>query len=119
MSSTLNQPGAGGGGGGGGGSGVTQLEFHQAMTDFKHMFPEMDEMIIEQVLRANNGVVDATIDQLLQMNTESLKKNVGTSIYNVYAWSLLILFTLDLQPIKSIQRKPFGKRCKVQQEKFS
>lgn len=55
-------------------SGVTQLEFHQAMNDFKNMFPEVEEDVIEAVLRANNGVVDATIDQLLQMNNESLKK---------------------------------------------
>ena len=52
-------------------SGVTQLEFHQAMNDFKTMFPEMDEDVIEVVLRANNGAVDATIDQLLAMNLDS------------------------------------------------
>ena len=52
-------------------SGVTQLEFHQAMNDFKTMFPEMDEDVIEVVLRANNGAVDATIDQLLAMNMDS------------------------------------------------
>lgn len=50
---------------------VTQLEFHQAMTDFKTMFPEMDEDVIEVVLRANNGAVDATIDQLLSMSTDN------------------------------------------------
>lgn len=50
---------------------VTQLEFHQAMTDFKTMFPEMDEDVIEVVLRANNGAVDATIDQLLSMTTDN------------------------------------------------
>lgn len=58
-------------------SGVTQLEFHQAMNDFKHMFPEMEVDVIESVLRSNNGVVDATIDQLLQMNTESSKKKAA------------------------------------------
>lgn len=52
-------------------SGITQLEFHQAMNDFKTMFPEMDEDVIEVVLRANNGAVDATIDQLLAMNMDS------------------------------------------------
>uniref|UniRef100_A0A2L2YLU2 CUE domain-containing protein 1 n=1 Tax=Parasteatoda tepidariorum TaxID=114398 RepID=A0A2L2YLU2_PARTP len=50
---------------------VTQLEFHQAMADFKVMFPEMDEDVIEVVLRANNGAVDATIDQLLSMSTDN------------------------------------------------
>lgn len=34
------------------------------------MFPNMDYDIIECVLRANNGAVDATIDQLLQMNLD-------------------------------------------------
>ncbi|GFU44878.1 CUE domain-containing protein 1 [Nephila pilipes] len=50
---------------------VTQLEFHQAMTDFKTMFPDMDEDVIEVVLRANNGAVDSTIDQLLAMTTDN------------------------------------------------
>ncbi|NXJ66411.1 CUED1 protein, partial [Rostratula benghalensis] len=70
------------GGGGGGGSSaqelnnsrparqVRRLEFNQAMEDFKTMFPNMDYDIIECVLRANNGAVDATIDQLLQMNLD-------------------------------------------------
>ncbi|KAF8766563.1 CUE domain-containing protein 1 [Argiope bruennichi] len=50
---------------------VTQLEFHQAMQDFKTMFPDMDEDVIEVVLRANNGAVDSTIDQLLAMTTDN------------------------------------------------
>ncbi|KAI1290371.1 CUE domain-containing protein 1 [Halotydeus destructor] len=53
---------------------VTQLEFHQAMQDFKTMFPEMDIDVIEVVLRSNNGAVDATIDQLLAMNEDSEKQ---------------------------------------------
>ncbi|KAF7491537.1 CUE domain-containing protein 1 [Sarcoptes scabiei] len=57
-------------------SDITQLEFNQAMSDFKHMFPDMPEEKIESVLRANNGVVDSTIDQLLFINQEeSQKKN--------------------------------------------
>ncbi|XP_054162310.1 CUE domain-containing protein 1-like [Oppia nitens] len=52
-------------------TGITQLEFHQAMNDFKTMFPNMDEDVIEAVLRSNNGAVDATIDQLLAMNMDS------------------------------------------------
>lgn len=50
---------------------VRRLEFNQAMEDFKVMFPNMDYDVIECVLRANNGAVDATIDQLLQMNLDS------------------------------------------------
>ncbi|XP_057392510.1 CUE domain-containing protein 1 isoform X1 [Balaenoptera acutorostrata] len=91
---------SGGGGGGGGGSAaargaggsaaasqelnnsrparqVRRLEFNQAMDDFKTMFPNMDYDIIECVLRANSGAVDATIDQLLQMNLEA----GGGSVY--------------------------------------
>ncbi|XP_024613466.1 CUE domain-containing protein 1 isoform X1 [Neophocaena asiaeorientalis asiaeorientalis] len=47
------------------------------MDDFKTMFPNMDYDIIECVLRANSGAVDATIDQLLQMNLEA----GGGSVY--------------------------------------
>ncbi|XP_078278366.1 CUE domain-containing protein 1b [Rhinoraja longicauda] len=49
---------------------VRRLEFNQAMEDFKVMFPNVDYDVIECVLRANNGAVDATIDQLLQMNLD-------------------------------------------------
>ncbi|XP_063762931.1 CUE domain-containing protein 1b [Eleginops maclovinus] len=76
--------GSGGSGSGGGGSGsgqgqlnnsrsnrqVRRLEFNQAMEDFKIMFPSMDYEVIECVLRSNNGAVDATIDQLLQMSID-------------------------------------------------
>lgn len=48
-----------------------QLEFSQAMSDFKVMFPEMDRDVIEAVLRANHGAVDATIDQLLAMSIDN------------------------------------------------
>ncbi|XP_034460863.1 CUE domain-containing protein 1b isoform X3 [Hippoglossus hippoglossus] len=70
----------GSGGGGGSGQGqlnnsrpnrqVRRLEFNQAMEDFKTMFPTMDYEVIECVLRSNNGAVDATIDQLLQMSID-------------------------------------------------
>ncbi len=49
---------------------VRRLEFNQAMEDFKIMFPSMDYEVIECVLRSNNGAVDATIDQLLQMSID-------------------------------------------------
>lgn len=48
-----------------------QLEFSQAMSDFKIMFPEMETDVIEAVLRANSGAVDATIDTLLQMSNDN------------------------------------------------
>lgn len=47
-----------------------QLDFSQAMADFKVMFPNMDNDVIEAVLRSNNGAVDATIDQLLTMTAD-------------------------------------------------
>jgi hypothetical protein len=40
------------------------------MMDFKTMFPTMEYEVIECVLRSNNGAVDATIDQLLQMSID-------------------------------------------------
>ncbi|XP_072557288.1 CUE domain-containing protein 1b isoform X2 [Paramormyrops kingsleyae] len=49
---------------------VRRLEFNKAMEDFKTMFPSMDYEVIECVLRSNNGAVDATIDQLLQMSID-------------------------------------------------
>lgn len=60
-------------------AGVTQLEFHQAMRDFKTMFPDMDEEVIEYVLRSNNGAVDSTIDQLLLMASDSEKEKSRTA----------------------------------------
>ena len=51
-----------------------QLEFNDAMKSFKTMFPSMDRDVIEAVLRANNGLVDATIDQLLDMGAGEVDK---------------------------------------------
>lgn len=51
-----------------------QLEFAQAMSDFKTMFPNMDRDVIEAVLRSNLGAVDATIDQLLAMSIDNQVK---------------------------------------------
>lgn len=53
-----------------------QLEFSQAMSDFKVMFPEMDRDVIEAVLRANHGAVDATIDQLLAMSIDNQNESL-------------------------------------------
>lgn len=55
-----------------------QLEFNEAMNDFKHMFPTLDRDVIEAVLRANNGLVDATIDQLLSMGID-MEGNIPNS----------------------------------------
>ena len=41
------------------------------MSDFKIMFPSMDGDVIEAVLRANGGAVDATIDNLLTMSADA------------------------------------------------
>eukprot|EP00794_Sanderia_malayensis_P014398 gene14398-15897_t len=41
------------------------LNFNKAMSDFQTMFPHIERDVIEAVLRANDGVVQTTIDQLL------------------------------------------------------
>lgn len=61
-----------------------QLEFAQAMSDFKTMFPDMERDVIEAVLRANQGAVDATIDQLLAMSTDN------QVCYQAYLYSTLV-----------------------------
>jgi len=53
---------------------TTHLAFDQAMADFHVMFPDMDTEVIETVLRANKGAVDATIDQLLALAEEEEKE---------------------------------------------
>lgn len=57
-----------------------QLEFNQAMSDFRTMFPDMDPDVIEAVLRANQGAVDATIDQLLAMSTDNENEKLRTEL---------------------------------------
>ncbi|VVC91227.1 unnamed protein product [Leptidea sinapis] len=64
-------------------SSTTQLEFTQAMSDFKTMFPDMDDDVIEAVLRANQGAVDATIDQLLAMSTDNQNERLRLEIERV------------------------------------
>lgn len=68
-----------------------QLEFAQAMSDFKTMFPDMERDVIEAVLRANQGAVDATIDQLLAMSTDNqvcLNKHFQLIINNSNSFKL-------------------------------
>lgn len=62
---------------------TTQLEFHQAMADFKTMFPSMDDDVIEAVLRSNQGAVDATIDQLLAMSTDNENEKIRLELEQV------------------------------------
>ncbi|CAL4216004.1 unnamed protein product, partial [Meganyctiphanes norvegica] len=57
---------------------ATQLDFHQAMEDFKTMFPHVDADVIEAVLRANHGAVHETIDQLLSMTTDTNSQTLRT-----------------------------------------
>ncbi|KAL5264603.1 hypothetical protein ACHWQZ_G005627 [Mnemiopsis leidyi] len=45
-----------------------KLNFRTAMEDFKNMFPHLENSLIEQVLRRNNGMVDQTIDDLLAIS---------------------------------------------------
>ncbi|OWA51546.1 Protein FAM98A [Hypsibius exemplaris] len=48
-----------------------KLNFEQAMADFQTMFPDMNPDVIEETLRANQGAVETTIDQLLAMSAGS------------------------------------------------
>lgn len=61
---------------------TTELEFNQAMQDFKTMFPTMDGDVIEVVLRSNQGAVDATIDQLLSMSSDNENEKNRQNITN-------------------------------------
>ncbi|XP_063676312.1 CUE domain-containing protein 1-like isoform X4 [Bolinopsis microptera] len=45
-----------------------KINFQTAMEDFKNMFPHLENSLIEQVLRRNNGMVDQTIDDLLAIS---------------------------------------------------
>jgi len=49
------------------------------MNDFRTMFPGLNADLIESVLRANNGAVDHTIDQLLNMTLEDGSSTVSFS----------------------------------------
>lgn len=59
------------GGLGGGGGGKGPLDFYESMYHFKKMFPKLDSDVIETILRANNGQVDKTLDQLLTLNVDT------------------------------------------------
>lgn len=49
---------------------AVNLDFNEAMADFKTMFPTLEDEVIEAVLRCNKGSVDRTVDQLLTMSCE-------------------------------------------------
>lgn len=55
------------------------LNFDRAMSDFKTMFPEIDCEVIETVLRANDGAVQCTIDQLLVLQESAIKQTSNYS----------------------------------------
>ena len=81
---------------------AAQLEFTQAMTDFKVMFPDMDAEVIEAVLRANNGAVDATIDHLLTMSADNEAEKL--MFYQYVNWFCLL--TLYISSIKQNYQSP-------------
>lgn len=64
------------------GRSTRQLDFFQAMADFRQMFPTMEDDVIEAVLRANDGAVDATIDQLLTMSIDTGNETDGIEPVN-------------------------------------
>lgn len=76
-----------------------QLEFTQAMTDFKTMFPDMDDDVIEAVLRANQGAVDATIDQLLTMSTDNQNERLRQEIEQDENGQPIVRRTVPLIPV--------------------
>ncbi|XP_050053554.1 CUE domain-containing protein 1 isoform X3 [Aphis gossypii] len=57
---------------------TVNLDFNEAMADFKTMFPTLEDEVIEAVLRCNKGSVDRTVDQLLTMSCECR----GTDLLN-------------------------------------
>ncbi|KAK0047718.1 CUE domain-containing protein 1 isoform X1 [Biomphalaria pfeifferi] len=84
---------------------MRQLEFHQAMSDFRHMFPETDEEVIEAVLRANNGMVDATIDQLLTMNIDAdLNEDDDLSDHILMSVERDVQQSQHVQPVQGLKR---------------
>ncbi|XP_073838690.1 CUE domain-containing protein 1 [Musca autumnalis] len=83
-----------------------QLEFAQAMSDFKIMFPDMDRDVIEAVLRANQGAVDATIDQLLQMSTDNQNEKLRNELENVSPQRSLINLSDSDTEAASRNRQP-------------
>ena len=78
-------------GGGDTEAGSTQLDFSQAMTDFKIMFPNMDVDVIEAVLRSNSGAVDATIDQLLTMTADNEGGDTALPSYRSEPYRLILV----------------------------
>ncbi|VDO86970.1 unnamed protein product [Haemonchus placei] len=55
------------------------LEFETAMKDFSMMFPSISKEEIERVLRANDGDVARTIDDLLLISLEATQISTAPS----------------------------------------
>lgn len=72
------------------------LNFSKAMNDFSTMFPELDRNVIETVLRANNGVVQSTIDQLLVLQESTIDENTNTGLPNLPSYESSI--SGDIEP---------------------
>jgi hypothetical protein len=58
------------------------LNFYESMYHFKKMFPRIETDVIESVLRTNNGKIDKTIDDLLNLNPESELNSSNTFTRN-------------------------------------
>ncbi len=80
------------------------LDFFQSMYHFKKMFPKFDSEVIETVLRANDGAVDKTVDQLLAMSMDNEFSAVENMIVDLSIADQAVAF-IDPKPA-SIVVKP-------------
>ncbi|KAI1724641.1 CUE domain-containing protein [Ditylenchus destructor] len=55
------------------------LDFSSAMAQFKSMFPDLSDQIIEAILRKHNGDVTRTIDELLEISGENNASQASSS----------------------------------------
>ena len=95
-----------------------QLDFFQAMSDFKNMFPTLDDEVIEAVLRANDGAVDATIDQLLTMTIDEdmsiVKEEAAGGEFNMVSYITVKFHYKDhskLRPPSLLRPLVYARKC--------
>ena len=74
------------------------LNFYQAMSDFQTMFPHIEKDVIEAVLRANDGVVQTTIDQLLELSQTAEDESPTEDHHHPPGYHESPNFTDDLPP---------------------